>query len=87
MDLTTAFCPHWHCPARGQIGQGNIGSSGATLPPEHGRHAPARPSLGIVKCEPHMLVKLRCTSLDPPRHRDSWHPHPDTSQLVEGGNK
>src|ERR1043166_3375348 len=25
MDPTTAFCPHWHCHARGQIGQGNIG--------------------------------------------------------------
>jgi transposase-like protein len=25
MDPTTVFCPNWHCPARGQIGQGNIG--------------------------------------------------------------
>ena len=25
MDPTTAFCPHWHCHARGHIGQGNIG--------------------------------------------------------------
>jgi transposase-like protein len=25
MDPTTAFCPHEHCPARGQTGQGNIG--------------------------------------------------------------
>jgi hypothetical protein len=25
MDPTTAFCPNWHCHARGQIGQGNIG--------------------------------------------------------------
>jgi hypothetical protein len=25
MNPTTAFCPHWHCHARGQIGQGNIG--------------------------------------------------------------
>jgi transposase-like protein len=25
MDPTTTFCPHWACPARGQIGQGNIG--------------------------------------------------------------
>jgi transposase-like protein len=25
MDPTTAFCPNWHCPARGQIGRGNIG--------------------------------------------------------------
>jgi transposase-like protein len=25
MDPTTAFCPNEHCPARGQIGQGNIG--------------------------------------------------------------
>jgi transposase-like protein/IS1 family transposase len=25
MDHTTAFCPNWHCHARGQIGQGNIG--------------------------------------------------------------
>jgi transposase-like protein len=25
MDPTTAFCPHWHCHARGQIGQGHIG--------------------------------------------------------------
>jgi transposase-like protein len=24
MDPTTAFCPNRHCPARGQIGQGNI---------------------------------------------------------------
>jgi transposase-like protein len=25
MDPTTTFCPNGHCPARGQIGQGNIG--------------------------------------------------------------
>jgi transposase-like protein len=25
MDPTTACCPNWHCHARGQIGQGNIG--------------------------------------------------------------
>ena len=25
MDPTTTFCPHQHCPARGQTGQGNIG--------------------------------------------------------------
>ena len=25
MDPTTAFCPNWHCHARGQIGQGKIG--------------------------------------------------------------
>jgi transposase-like protein len=25
MDPTTTFCPNWHCPARGQIGRGNIG--------------------------------------------------------------
>ena len=25
MDPTTTFCPHLACPARGQIGQGNIG--------------------------------------------------------------
>jgi transposase-like protein len=25
MDPTTTFCPNWACPARGQIGQGNIG--------------------------------------------------------------
>jgi transposase-like protein len=25
MDPTTVFCPHGHCPARGQTGQGNIG--------------------------------------------------------------
>ena len=25
MDPTTAFCPHWHCHARGHSGQGNIG--------------------------------------------------------------
>ena len=25
MDPTTAFCPNWHCHARGQIGQGHIG--------------------------------------------------------------
>ena len=25
MNPTTAFCPNWHCHARGQIGQGNIG--------------------------------------------------------------
>jgi transposase-like protein len=25
MDPTTAFCPNWHCHARGQIGQGNSG--------------------------------------------------------------
>src|SRR5262252_8695858 len=25
MDPTTAFCPNRHCPARGQIGRGNIG--------------------------------------------------------------
>jgi transposase-like protein/IS1 family transposase len=25
MDPTTVFCPNWHCPARGQIGRGNIG--------------------------------------------------------------
>jgi hypothetical protein len=25
MDPTTTFCPNRHCPARGQIGQGNIG--------------------------------------------------------------
>ena len=25
MDSTTAFCPNWHCPARGQSRQGNIG--------------------------------------------------------------
>jgi len=25
MDPTTTFCPHRHCPARGQTGQGNIG--------------------------------------------------------------
>jgi transposase-like protein len=25
MDPTTIFCPNTHCPARGQIGQGNIG--------------------------------------------------------------
>ncbi|MFQ5904470.1 MAG: hypothetical protein ACE5JO_12360 [Candidatus Binatia bacterium] len=25
MDPTTAFCPNWDCPARGQRGQGNIG--------------------------------------------------------------
>ncbi len=25
MDPTTTFCPNWHCPARGQTGQGNIG--------------------------------------------------------------
>ena len=25
MDPTTAFCPNWHCHARGQIGLGNIG--------------------------------------------------------------
>jgi transposase-like protein len=25
MDPTTAFCPNWHCYARGQIGRGNIG--------------------------------------------------------------
>jgi transposase-like protein len=25
MDPTATFCPHEHCPARGQIGQGNIG--------------------------------------------------------------
>jgi hypothetical protein len=25
MDPTTTFCPNWHCHARGQIGQGNIG--------------------------------------------------------------
>jgi transposase-like protein len=25
MDPTTAFCPNWHCHARGQIGQGNLG--------------------------------------------------------------
>src|ERR671939_2131778 len=25
MDPTTVFCPHEHCPARGQTGQGNIG--------------------------------------------------------------
>src|ERR687888_513629 len=25
MDPTTAFCPNWHCHARGQIGRGNIG--------------------------------------------------------------
>ena len=26
MDPTTVFCPNWDCPARGQIGKGNIGS-------------------------------------------------------------
>jgi transposase-like protein len=26
MDPTTTFCPNEHCPARGQTGQGNIGS-------------------------------------------------------------
>jgi len=26
MDPTTVCCPHGHCPARGQTGQGNIGS-------------------------------------------------------------
>jgi transposase-like protein len=25
MDPTATFCPNWDCPARGQIGQGNIG--------------------------------------------------------------
>jgi transposase-like protein len=25
MDPTATFCPNEHCPARGQIGQGNIG--------------------------------------------------------------
>ena len=25
MDPTTVFCPHRHCPARGQTGRGNIG--------------------------------------------------------------
>jgi|RhiMetStandDraft_4_1073278.scaffolds.fasta_scaffold53374_2 transposase-like protein len=25
MDPRTTFCPNWHCPARGQIGRGNIG--------------------------------------------------------------
>jgi transposase-like protein/IS1 family transposase len=25
MDPTTVFCPNWNCPARGQIGRGNIG--------------------------------------------------------------
>ena len=25
MDPTTTFCPNSNCPARGQIGQGNIG--------------------------------------------------------------
>ena len=25
MDPTTAFCPNWDCPARGQSDQGNIG--------------------------------------------------------------
>ena len=25
MDPTTVFCPHAHCPARGQTGQGTIG--------------------------------------------------------------
>jgi transposase-like protein len=25
MDPTTAFCPNWHCHARGQIGRGTIG--------------------------------------------------------------
>jgi transposase-like protein len=25
MNPTTTFCPNWHCPARGQIGRGNIG--------------------------------------------------------------
>ena len=25
MDPTTIFCPNGNCPARGQIGQGNIG--------------------------------------------------------------
>jgi transposase-like protein len=25
MDPTTAFCPNWHCHARGQIGRGHIG--------------------------------------------------------------
>jgi transposase-like protein len=25
MEPTTVFCPNWNCPARGQIGQGNIG--------------------------------------------------------------
>jgi transposase-like protein len=25
MDPTIVFCPNWHCPARGQISQGNIG--------------------------------------------------------------
>jgi transposase-like protein/IS1 family transposase len=25
MDPTTTFCPNWNCPARGHIGQGNIG--------------------------------------------------------------
>ena len=25
MDPTTTFCPNEHCPARGQIGKGNIG--------------------------------------------------------------
>ena len=26
MDPTTTFCPNMACPARGQTGQGNIGS-------------------------------------------------------------
>ena len=25
MDPQTVFCPNWECPARGQVGQGNIG--------------------------------------------------------------
>jgi transposase-like protein/IS1 family transposase len=25
MDPTTVFCPNWACPARGQVGKGNIG--------------------------------------------------------------
>ena len=25
MDPTTVCCPNWNCPARGQIGRGNIG--------------------------------------------------------------
>jgi len=30
MDPTTTFCPTWACPARGQTGQGNIGSHSCT---------------------------------------------------------
>ncbi len=35
MDPQQRFCPNWDCPARGQVGEGNITSHGRTRPRYH----------------------------------------------------